>query len=102
MAIVLRVAAALLTGILARPALVRAEEASRWAEGFHSRARLVSGGAVRDVMWAGVEITLDPGFKTYWREPGESGLPPRFDWAGSTNAKAVELSWPAPMRIEDA
>jgi len=102
MTIVFRFVAALLSGVLALPAGVAAEEASRWAEGFHSKARLVSGGAVRDSVWAGVEIALDPGYKTYWREPGDSGLPPRFEWAGSENAGSVEMSWPAPTRVEDA
>ena len=50
----------------------------------------------------GVEIGLDPGFKTYWRNPGESGLPPSFDWSGSNNVAAVEVLWPAPARFEDA
>jgi DsbC/DsbD-like thiol-disulfide interchange protein len=51
---------------------------------------------------AGIEIDLDSGFKTYWRNPGDSGLPPRFDWAGSKNVAAVEIRWPAPSRHEDA
>ena len=49
-----------------------------------------------------IEIALDPGFKTYWRSPGESGLPPAFDWAGSENLSAAEVLWPAPHRFEDA
>jgi DsbC/DsbD-like thiol-disulfide interchange protein len=75
--------------------------ASGWDEGFHSRVRLVSGGPDQGRLLAGVEIVLDPGFKTYWRNPGESGLPPRFDWSGSTNVQAVELKWPRPERSED-
>ncbi len=102
MTIVLRFVAALLTGVATLPAVATAGDASRWADGFHSRARLVSGGATSDGYWAGVEIALDPGFKTYWREPGEAGLPPRFDWSGSDNVAAIDLRWPAPERIEDA
>jgi DsbC/DsbD-like thiol-disulfide interchange protein len=79
-----------------------AEGASGWADGFHSRARLVSGGSAGGEHWAGVEIVLDGGYKTYWREPGDSGLPPRFDWTGSANAGAIDLRWPAPTRTEDA
>jgi DsbC/DsbD-like thiol-disulfide interchange protein len=81
---------------LAGPAL--AEGASRWQQGFHSRVRLVSGG----LDLAGIEIVLDEGFKTYWRQPGESGLPPRFDWTGSDNLAAADLAWPAPTRTLDA
>ena len=79
-----------------------AAQASGWDEGFHSRARLVSGGTDQGRMLAGIEIVLDPGFKTYWRNPGESGLPPRFDWSGQHECAAVELKWPAPHRTEDA
>jgi DsbC/DsbD-like thiol-disulfide interchange protein len=86
------------------PASARAGEASPWAQGHHSRVRLVAGGADRagGARLAGIEIVLDPGFKTYWRTPGESGLPPAFDWAGSDNLKKAEVLWPAPQRVEDA
>ncbi len=50
---------------------------------------------------AGVQIELDPGFKTYWRSPGEAGLPPAFDWSRSANVESVEVLWPAPARFED-
>ncbi|HEX2553999.1 MAG TPA: protein-disulfide reductase DsbD domain-containing protein [Microvirga sp.] len=79
-----------------------AAEASPQAQGLHSRVRLISGGQKDGRVLAGVEIALDSGFKTYWRNPGESGLPPRFDWAGSQNAGAIDLLWPAPQRTEDA
>ena len=93
--------AAVATALLL-PAGVGAGPDSAWTEGFHSRVRLVSGGTDQGRRLAGVEIKLDPGFKTYWRNPGESGLPPRFDWAASRNVAAVELEWPAPERLEDA
>lgn len=76
--------------------------ASPQAQGLHSRVRLLSGGERDGRRLAGVEIVLDRGFKTYWRNPGESGLPPRFDWAGSRNAAAVDVLWPAPARTQDA
>ena len=79
-----------------------AQEASPWSEGHRSRVRLVAGGSEGPVRLAGVEIALDAGFKTYWRNPGESGLPPAFDWSKSTNVGAVEVLWPAPSRSEDA
>ncbi|MBJ6124296.1 protein-disulfide reductase DsbD domain-containing protein [Microvirga splendida] len=71
-------------------------------QGFHSRARLIDGGRQGEHWLAGVEITLDQGFKTYWRNPGDSGLPPRFDWSGSENVAGTEVRWPAPKRHEDA
>jgi DsbC/DsbD-like thiol-disulfide interchange protein len=77
-------------------------DASPQMQGLHSRVRLVSGGMQDGRVLAGVEIVLDRGFKTYWRNPGESGLPPRFEWAGSQNAGEIDLRWPAPRRTEDA
>lgn len=41
-------------------------------------------------------LTLVDGWKTYWRAPGDSGIPPSFDWAGSTNVAAVRFHWPRP------
>lgn len=46
-----------------------------------------------------LELRLEPGWKTYWRSPGDSGLPPSFDWAGSRNLAGVEFHWPAPEPI---
>lgn len=48
---------------------------------------------------AGIEITLEPGWKTYWRSPGE-GMPPSFAWDESSNLKSAEVLWPAPVRFE--
>lgn len=45
---------------------------------------------------AAVDLSLAPGWKTYWRSPGDAGIPPSFDWSGSTNVKSVRLHWPAP------
>jgi DsbC/DsbD-like thiol-disulfide interchange protein len=45
---------------------------------------------------AAVDMQLAPGWKTYWRSPGEAGIPPSFDWSGSQNVKSVRLHWPAP------
>ena len=68
----------------------------------HSRVRLIDGGAAEGKVLAGIEITLDPGWKTYWRMPGEAGVPPQFDWSRSGNAEAVEVGYPAPHRFMDS
>ncbi len=47
--------------------------------------------------WAAIRIRLADGWKTYWRAPGDSGIPPAFDWAGSKNLKAVTFHWPVPQ-----
>ena len=43
-----------------------------------------------------LRVQLEPGWKTYWRAPGQSGIPPRFDWEGSRNLSAVKFHWPTP------
>jgi len=45
---------------------------------------------------AGLHLRLAPGWKTYWRAPGDAGIPPRFDWTRSTNMAGVKLYWPTP------
>lgn len=45
---------------------------------------------------AAARIKLAPGWKTYWRAPGGNGIPPRFDFNGSTNLKGFSIHWPKP------
>lgn len=45
---------------------------------------------------AGLKVTLAPGWKTYWRAPGDAGIPPRFNWSGSQNLKGLRVHWPVP------
>lgn len=79
-----------------------AEDASAWSETKGGAVRLVPGAASPDGAFrAGVEIRLDPGWKTYWRNPGDSGIPPRFDWSGSRNLQSVEVAFPAPVAFTD-
>ena len=51
---------------------------------------------------AGLRVTLEPGWKTYWRAPGEAGLAPVFDWSASRGVSGVEVEWPAPETFDDA
>lgn len=46
---------------------------------------------------AALHLTLAPGWKTYWRAPGDAGIPPLFDWSGSANTDSVAISWPTPQ-----
>jgi len=48
---------------------------------------------------AGLDLELGEGWKTYWRSPGEVGLPPSVDWTGSENVADVAFLWPAPERF---
>ena len=86
-------------------ALAAPEGASPWAEGFHTKARLLVGevrskDGARTVV-AGIHLKMDKGWKTYWRNPGDSGIPPSFDWSGSKNLKKFNTLWPAPRRFAD-
>ncbi|MCP8939230.1 hypothetical protein NK718_11940 [Alsobacter sp. SYSU M60028] len=102
--------ALLALGLAAAPARAEwssraAAGASEWSRGLHATMRLLDGGpqdAAGRVYAAGIEIKLDPQFKTYWRTPGDSGLPPEFDWSASQNVAGVTVLWPAPYRFEDA
>ncbi len=47
-----------------------------------------------------LHVRLAPGWKTYWRAPGEGGIPPRFGWEGSRNLASVEFHWPRPEVYE--
>lgn len=48
----------------------------------------------------GVEIALNPGWKTYWRSPGGNGIPPQFDWTGSQNIGHLKIHWPSPQVLD--
>ena len=82
-----------------------AQDASAWDTGLHAAARLIAGSIIKaddaTFLRAGVEIRLDTGWHTYWRDPGDSGVPPTFDFAGSENVKSVTVLWPAPERFPD-
>jgi DsbC/DsbD-like thiol-disulfide interchange protein len=82
----------------------KAGVASDWSSSGHASIRLLDGGAAEasGPRRAGLDLKLDPGFKTYWRTPGDSGVPPQFDWSGSTNVETVTVQWPAPHRFDDA
>lgn len=81
------------------------EAASAWAEARNAAARLVAAGEREidgeRVLLAGIQVRLDKGWKTYWRNPGDAGLPPVFDWSDSANLGSARVLWPAPKRIAD-
>jgi DsbC/DsbD-like thiol-disulfide interchange protein len=82
-----------------------AQDASGWNAQPHTESRLIAGATSKigaaTFLHAGIEIKLEPGWKTYWRDPGDSGAPPTFDFSGSENVKSVKVLWPAPERFPD-
>ena len=76
--------------------------ASAWAVNDQGRLRLLSAStAVGDsgTVQLGLEFHLRPGWKIYWRSPGDAGFPPSVDWKGSDNLAEAIVSWPAPHRF---
>jgi DsbC/DsbD-like thiol-disulfide interchange protein len=78
-----------------------AEDASPWQRDRHSAVRLIAGSRSGAVLLGGIAFQLQPGWKTYWRTPGDSGVPPRFDFSKSDNIEAVTVLWPAPQKFDD-
>ena len=76
--------------------------ASGWISTDFSQVRMitsrdsVAGNTELDV---GIQVRLESGWKTYWRHPGDAGIPTEFDWAASENVAQTKLSWPAPKRL---
>jgi DsbC/DsbD-like thiol-disulfide interchange protein len=95
----LGLAATLFASSLATEA--RAEDASPWQRDGHSAVRLLAGSRSGAVLLGGIALQLQPGWKTYWRTPGDSGVPPRFDFSKSENIEAVTVMWPAPTKFDD-
>src|SRR4051794_815501 len=79
----------------------RAQDSSPWVKDGHSAVRLLAGSRSGAVLLGGIAFQLQPGWHTYWRNPGDSGVPPRFDFAKSENIEAVTVLWPAPTKFDD-
>ena len=83
------------------PALAADANASDWAAGLKSSARLIAGDSSQGRFHAGVEIKLAPGAITYWRSPGDAGLPPVLSFEGSQNLAQAHTLFPAPQRLNE-
>jgi DsbC/DsbD-like thiol-disulfide interchange protein len=78
-----------------------AQDASPWLNDTHSAMRLLAGSRNGAVLLGGIEFELQPGWKTYWRTPGDSGVPPRIDFSKSENVESITILWPAPKKFPD-
>jgi DsbC/DsbD-like thiol-disulfide interchange protein len=47
----------------------------------------------------GIRFDLEPGWHTYWVNPGDSGEPPRIEWSLPTGFQANSIEWPHPTRL---
>lgn len=79
-----------------------ASGSSAWVENDAARVRLISQQTSIDgsSITLGVQIQLSQGWKTYWRNPGDSGIPPIFNWTRSKNLERAKVLWPAPRRYD--
>jgi DsbC/DsbD-like thiol-disulfide interchange protein len=66
-----------------------------------AEARLIDGGFQDGARYAGVQVRLFGDAMTYWRDAGDAGVPPTFDFAGSDNIAEVEVAYPQPERINE-
>jgi DsbC/DsbD-like thiol-disulfide interchange protein len=80
-----------------------AADESTWSEDIHSAVRIIAGTNKNGdaQLRAGIEIKMQPGWKTYWRNPGDSGVPPHFDFSNSENLKTATVLYPAPHLFTD-
>jgi len=77
-------------------------ETTQWTSGLGYKARLIMGAMMDDGYYqGGFEVELEEGWKTYWRLPGENGIPPLFDVKNSSNLDDFKVLWPAPEVFKD-
>jgi DsbC/DsbD-like thiol-disulfide interchange protein len=75
---------------------------SDWAQAEQATVRVFLSGEEDDgTLLGGVELRLEPNWYTYWRNPGEAGVPPVFDFSASENVAEVEVLYPTPERHDD-
>lgn len=68
----------------------------------HSKASLVveqSAATPGSKVIVGIQIVTDSGWHIYWRNPGDSGEPPRIQWQLPAGVTAAALEWPTPVRL---
>lgn len=96
-ALLLAACAALSPALLARPAAAQSAGLNDLV-----RIEVLDGGPTkRGTYLAALRLTLSDGWKTYWRAPGEAGVPPSFDWHGSRNLRNVAMTWPTPQIFDN-
>ncbi|MDH3196296.1 MAG: protein-disulfide reductase DsbD family protein [Hyphomicrobiales bacterium] len=74
---------------------------SRWDIGDFHRSRLLLVPGEGTALRGGLEIAMEEGWHTYWRVPGDAGIPPQLDFSASSNLADVTVSYPFPERYQD-
>ena len=103
LALVLLLAMLAFSAAPARAAADGRPGASPWQQTEQTALRLIAAtqttGDAR-ILKLGLHFKLKPGWKVYWRSPGDAGFPPMPDWSPSQNLKTAVVHWPAPLRFE--
>ena len=100
--VLLTAAALLFPGFLLALYVTADAATGPWVGTGKARIRLlVAGTDASGRLDGGIEISLDPGWHTYWRSPGDSGIAPLFDFSASHNLGPVEVAFPMPERVDD-
>ncbi len=103
LALVLLLAMLAFSAAPARAAADGRPGASPWQQTEQTALRLIAAtqttGDAR-ILKLGLHFKLKPGWKVYWRSPGDAGFPPMPDWSPSQNLKTAVVHWPAPSRFE--
>ena len=88
---------------LCLPTLPSLAASTDWFETDGAKLRFISETIPNsnDIIDAVLQIELEPGWKTYWREPGSSGIPPSIDFSQSKNIKEARVLFPTPVMIDD-
>jgi thiol:disulfide interchange protein/DsbC/DsbD-like thiol-disulfide interchange protein len=71
----------------------------------HTQVRLLlSADTARpgDTIWAGVDLKMEPGWHTYWKNPGAAGMPTKIEWQLPPGVTAGEIQWPLPEKLPPA
>ena len=74
-----------------------------WQEVTGGKIRMIAVGApgAPERTDAALEIVMEPGWHTYWRFPGEAGIPTTADFSRSVGVSGARLGFPAPLRYDD-
>jgi thiol:disulfide interchange protein len=55
-----------------------------------------------DTIWAGVDLKMEPGWHTYWKNPGAAGMATEIKWQLPPGVTAGEIQWPLPKKLPPA
>jgi thiol:disulfide interchange protein DsbD len=76
--------------------------AGNFAHAAHTQAQLILSADIArpgDTIWAGVDLKMEPGWHTYWKNPGESGMATKIEWQLPPGITAGEIQWPLPEKL---